>query len=138
MPISLISKSIPHFLLSSLFWKLSQPLGQNQQNSKQIYCRLSIIIFLSTHKGFISPEFFLNFLLNLYISPWLRKSFKFIVIRLLQIHLRVKKLNLFNFTHPLKQNSPPGFDNYPQAGGNCPFHLNSIFWRYFFLSRKRG
>ena len=76
---SLISKSIPHFLLSSLFWKLSQPLGQDQQNRKQTYFWLSIIIFLWTPKGFISPEFFLNFLLNLYISPWLRKSFKFSV-----------------------------------------------------------
>ena len=106
MPISLISKSIPHFLLSSLFWKLSQPLGQNQQNSKQTYCRISIIIFLWTPKGFISPESFLNLLLNLYISPWLRKSFKFIVFRLLQIHLWVKKLNLFNFTHAPSKTLP--------------------------------
>ena len=29
--------------------------------------------------GFISPEYFLNFFLNLYIQPWLRKSFKFSV-----------------------------------------------------------
>ena len=49
-------KIIPHFLLSSLFWKSTQPLGQDQQNSKQTYCRLSIIVFLWTPKGFISPE----------------------------------------------------------------------------------
>ena len=36
-------------------------------------------MFIWTPKGFISPESFLNFFLNLYISPWLRKSFKFIV-----------------------------------------------------------
>ena len=29
--------------------------------------------------GFISPEYFLNFFLNLDIQPWLRKSFKFSV-----------------------------------------------------------
>ena len=120
MPISLISKSVPPLYAVLSFLQIVSTLTVT-------YCRLSIIIFLWTPKGFISPEPFLNFLLNLYISPWLRKSFKFIVIRLLQIHLRVNKLNLFNFTHPLKQNSPPGFDNYPQAGGNCPFHLNSIF-----------
>ena len=57
MSISTISKSIPHFLLSSLFWKLSQPLGQDQQNSKQTYCQLPIIIFLWTPKGFISRVF---------------------------------------------------------------------------------
>ena len=131
MPISLISKSILHFLLSSFPWKLSQLLGHDQQNSKQTYCRLSIIIFLWTPKGFISRESLFNFLLNLYISPWLRKRFRFIVLRLLQIYLWVKKLKLFNFTHAPKQNSS-------QADENCPFHKNSIFWRYFFLSWKRG
>ena len=35
-----------------------------------------ISIFPWTPKGFIFPESFLNFLLNLYIPPWLRKSFK--------------------------------------------------------------
>ena len=129
-----------HFLLSSFFWKLSQPLGQDQQNRKQTYCQLLIIIFLWTPKGFISPEPFLNFFLNLIISPWLQESFKFTVLRLLQIHLWVKKLNLFNFTHAPKQNSPPDFYHYhPHADGNCPFLPNSIFWRYFFPEqRDRG
>ena len=54
------------------------------------------------------------------------------------IHLWLKKLNLFNFNHASKQNSPPGFYHYPQADGNCPFLPNSIFWGYFFLNRKRG
>ena len=104
----------PTFCCPLFFLKLSQPLGQNQQNSKQTYCRLSIIIFLWTPKGFISPESFLNFLLNLYISSELGKSFKFMVLRLLQIHFWVKKSNLFNFTHAPKRNSPPGFYHYPQ------------------------
>ena len=133
----LFQNQSPHFLFS-LFWKSSQLLGKDQQSSKQTYCRLSII-FLWPPKGFIFPEYFLNFLLNLYIPPWLRKSFKFIVLRL---HLWVKKLNLFNFTHASKQNSPPGyfsiFTIIPQADGNCPILPNSIFWRYFFTSRKRG
>ena len=109
MSISTISKSIPHFLLSSLFWKLSQPLGQDQQNSKKAYWQLRIIVFLWTPKGFISPESFLNFLRNLYIPPWLLKSFKFIVLRLLQIRLWVKKLNLFNFTHAPQAKLSPRF-----------------------------
>ena len=41
-------------------------------------------LFLWTPKGFISPEYFLNFLSNLYIPPWLQKSFKFMVLRLLE------------------------------------------------------
>ena len=134
--ISTISKSIPHFLLSSLFWKLSQPLGQDQQNSKQTYCQLPIIIFLWTPKGFISPESFLNFLLNLYIPPWLPKSFKFIVLRLLQIHLWVKKLNLFNFTHAPKQNSPPGFYHYPPGRQELP--TRTAFSEDIFSWAERG
>ena len=124
MSISFISKSICHFLLSYLFWKLSQSLGQDQPNSKQIYFQLPIIIFLWTPKGLIFPESFLNFLLNLYIPPWLPKCFKFIVLRLLQIHLWVKKLNLFNFTHAPKQNSSPGV--YPEQH----------FLKIFFLEQK--
>ena len=81
--------------------------------TKQTYCLLSTILFLWISKRFISPELILNFLLNLYISPLLRKSFKVIVLRLLQIHLSVRKLNLFNFTHAPKKNSLPGFDHYP-------------------------
>ena len=45
----------------------------------QSISRIHTLIFLWTPKGFISPESFLNFFLNLYISPWLRKSFKFSV-----------------------------------------------------------
>ena len=61
-----------------------------------------ISIFPWTPKGFTSPESFLNFLLNLYIPPWLRKSFKqnlrLIVLRLLQIH--VWRLSMWQFeTH---------------------------------------
>ena len=121
MPISLISKSIPHFLLSSLFWKLSQPLGQNQQNSKQTYCRISIIIFLWTPKGFISPESFLNLLLNLYISPWLRKSFKFIVFRLMP----QAKLS-------------PSFYHYPPSRRELLIPPEQHFLKIFFPEQKEG
>ena len=37
-----------------------------------------------TTKGFISPEYFLNFFSNLYIPPLLQKSFKFPVLWLLE------------------------------------------------------
>ena len=45
----------------------------------QLISRIHTLIFLWTPKGFISPESFLNFFLNLYIPPWLQKSFKFSV-----------------------------------------------------------
>ena len=108
-------------------------LGQDQQNNKQTSCRLSIIIFLWTPKGFISPEYFLNFLLNLYIPPWLRKSFKLIVLRL---HLWVKILNLFNFTYAPKQNYPPGFYHYRPCRRELPIHPEQHFLKTIFPEQK--
>ena len=134
----LFENQSPHFLLTSLFWELSQPLGQDQQNSKQIYCRLPITIFLWTPKDFISPELFLNYLLNLYIPPWLCKSFKFIVLRLLQIHFWVKKLNLLNFTHTPKQNSRPSFYHYPPGRRELPIPPKQHFLKIYFPEQKEG
>ena len=45
----------------------------------QLISRIHTLIFLWKPKGFISPESFFNFFLNLYIPPWLRKKFKFSV-----------------------------------------------------------
>ena len=127
-----------HFLLFSLFLKLYQPLGQDQQNIKQIHCQLPIIIFLWTPKAFTSPESFLNFLLNLYIPPWLRKSFKFIMLRLLQMHLWVKKFNLFCFTHAPKKNPPPGFYHYCPGRRKFPIPPEQHFLKIFFPEQKEG
>ena len=88
--------------------------------------------------GLFSPEPFLNFLLNLYIPPWLRKSFKFTVLRLLQIHLWIKKLNLFVFTHAHKQNSPPGFYHYPLGRRELRIPSKQRFLRIFFPEQKEG
>ena len=134
----LVQNQSPHFLLSSLFWKLSQPLDQDQQNSKHTHSRLPIIILLWTPKGFISPESFLNFFLNLCIPPWLRKSFKFLVLRLLQIHLWVKKLNLFNFTHTPKQTSPLMFLSLSLGRRELPIPPEQHFLKIFFPEQKEG
>ena len=104
----------------------------------QLVSRIHTLIFPWTPKGFISPESFLNFFLNLYIPPWLRKSFKIIVLRLLQIHLWVKKLNLFIFIHVPKQNSPPGSYNYPPGRREWPISPERRFLKIFFLRRKGG
>ena len=88
--------------------------------------------------GFTSPESFLNFFLNLYIPPWLRKSFKFIVLRLPKIHLWIKRLNLFIFTHAPKQNSAPGFYHY--SSSRREFHIppEQRFLKIFFPEQKEG
>ena len=53
-------------------------------SSSQLTSKIYPLRFLCTPKGFIFSESFLNFFLNLYIPPWLWKSFKVIVLRLLQ------------------------------------------------------
>ena len=78
----------------------------------------------------------MNFLLNLYIPLWLSQSFKFLVLRLLQIHLWVKKLYLFIFTCAPKQNSPQGFYHYPPSRWELPIPIEQRFWRYFFTAEK--
>ena len=50
----------------------------------QLISKIHALIFVwNPPEGFISPESFLNFFLNLYIPSWSQKSFKFIVLILL-------------------------------------------------------
>ena len=141
-------------ILSPFFWKLSSENYLNSQvrinkmvnkhtvdyhpSSSQLTSRIYPLRFLCTPRGFIFSESFLNFFLNLYIPPWLQKSFKFIVLRLLQIHLRVKKLNLFIFTHAPMQNSSPGFYRYPPGRKELSIPIEKCFFKIFFLRRKGG
>ena len=98
----------------------------------QFISRIHTLIFLWACKGFISPESFLNFFLKLYIPPCLWESFKVIILRLLQIHLWVKKLNLFIFNHAPKQNSPPDFYHYPPGRRELPIPPEQGFFKVFF------
>ena len=129
-----ILKSIPPFSAVLSFLKIIY----YHPSPSQLISRILPLIFLWTPKGFISPESFLNFFLNLYIPPWLRKSFKFIVLRLLQIHLWVKKLNLFDFTHAPKQNSPPDFYHYPPGWWELRIPPEQHFLKIFFPEQKEG
>ena len=123
----------PHVRINKM---VSKHTVDYHPSAAQLISRIHHLIFLWIPKGFISPESLLNFFLNLYIPPWLRKSFKFTVLRLLQIHLQVKKLNLFIFTHAPKQNFPPSFYHYPPGRRELPISPEQCFWRYFFLRRK--
>ena len=104
----------------------------------QLISRIHTLIFLWTPKGFISPESFLNFFLNLHIPSWLCKNFKFIVLTLLQIHLRVKTLNLFIFTYAQNQNSAPGFYHYPPGRQELSIPTKQRFLKVFFPEKKGG
>ena len=93
----------------------------------QLILRIHTLIFLCTPKEFIFPESFLNFFLNLYIPPWLRKSFKLIALRLLQI----------DFTHAPKQNFSTAFYHNPPGGRLLPIPAKKSFLKIFFPEEKR-
>ena len=83
----------------------------------QLISRIQTLIFLWTPMGFISPKYFLNFFLNLYIQPWLRKNFKFSV-----------KITANTFVS--QKTEPVHFYSYPQA---------KIYYRFLSLSsRQKG
>ena len=109
----------PLHSLSGKKEKLSRSASRHNNNNLSVYIFLDSDLYLGKSKGFnnkrikvqvkfISPECFLNFSSNLYIPPWLRKSFTFMVLILQEDKLQVKKLNLFILVHVLKQNSPLG------------------------------
>ena len=87
----------------SLF-EICQLSCQDKQNGKETYCLLStwsLCINLkdaSSHTSidslglYLSPEHLLNFLSNLYITPWLGEIFKFMVFRLLENVFVIQKI----------------------------------------------
>ena len=140
MPISPISKSTPHFLLLYLFRRISQPSGQDQHyhpSPSELTSRIHALKFLWTPKGFISQEDFLNFFANLYATPCLQESFKFMVLRLLENIFLSQKTELFIFTHASKQNFPPGFYyRHSRQKEITHFPRTTFFENLFFPSRK--
>ena len=105
--------------------EVSDPLLQNQSPH-----------FPWTPREFISPEFFLNFFLNLYSPPWSHKSFK--VPRLLQIHLWVKKLNLFIFNHAPKANLSPRFLSLSSRWMGIAHSSRTAFFEDIFFPGDKG
>ena len=109
-------------------------------NPSQLTPRIHPLIFLWTFKGFISPKYLFNFFSNLYISQWLRKSFKFMMLRLLANKYICESQNWICsfFLMPTSKTLPMVFIITPQAEGNYPFLPNSVFWRSIFPEQKRG
>ena len=60
-------------------------------------------------QGVYLSRIFLEFFPKPVYSTMVAEKFQIYSVKLLQIHLWVKKLNLFIFTHAPKQNSPLGF-----------------------------
>ena len=105
-------------------------------SSSQLTSRIYPLRFLCTPRGFIFSESFLNFFLNLYIPPWLQKSFKFIVLTYCKYICESKNWICSFLLMLLSKTLPQVFIIILQEDGNCPFLPNRVFWRYFFLRRK--
>ena len=91
--------------------------------------RVHLLIFLWTPKGFISPEYFLNFFSNVYIAPWLQKSFIFMVLRLLENTFVSQKIESVYFCSCPQANLSPRFLSSLQAGGNNPYSPRHLkYW----------
>ena len=70
---------------------------------------------------------------------WLGKIFKFMVFKLLGMHLRIKKLHLGIFIHAQHwQNSFPVSYYYPLAEENYSFLTECLFENLFSLQQKLG
>ena len=94
----------------------------------ELTSRINPLIILLTTKGFIFPEYFLNFFSYLYIPPLMRKSFKFMVFILLENTFMSQKLNLFIFTHAPRENSSPGsYYHHSRQKRNYPLSPNKVF-----------
>ena len=71
----------------------------------QLISRIHTLIFLWTPKGFISPRIFLDFFPKPVYSTIMEK-FQIYSVRITANTFMSIKLNLFNFTHASKRNSP--------------------------------
>ena len=97
------------------------------------------LIFLWTPKGFISPEPFLNFFLNLYIPPWLQKSFKFMVLRLLTNTFVSQKIESVHFYSCPQVKLSPRLLSLPLRQKEVTHSSQTAFFEdLLFLQQNRG
>ena len=105
----------------------------------QLTSRIHPLIFLWTPKGFVSPESFLNFFLNLYIPALLRKSFKFVLLRLLaNIFVSQKIESVHFYSSPPSKTLPQVFFITPRQKEITHSSRTAFSEDLFFISRKEG
>ena len=109
----------------------------------QLISRIHYLIFLWNPKGFIFPVPLLIFFQNLYILPWLKKSFKFMVlIKIIGKFICGSKnwiCSLLLMPPNQTQTLAQSFIITLQAQQNYPFLLKVVFWKSIFSpAEKRG
>ena len=108
----------------------------NHPSPSELTSMIQPFILLRTPKGFIFPEYFLNFFSNPCIAPWLSNNFKFMVLRLLENAFVGHEIESVHFYSCSLAKRSPRFLSLPfQAGGNYPFprkiDQNKTFWQRF-------
>ena len=98
-------------------------------STSQLITRIHPLIFLWTPKGFISPESWIFFPRPAYFTLVVEK-FHIYSVKITDKCIYESKNWICSFLL-----IPPS-KTLPQADGSCPFLLNCVFWRYFYLSRK--
>ena len=103
----------------------------------QLTSRIHPVIILWTPRGFISSESFLNFFLSLYIPSWLRKSFEYMVLRLLANRFISQKIESLHFYSCSQAKLSSRFLLLPsQAQGNHQFLRKAFSEDLFFPQQK--
>ena len=136
-----------HFLLSPLFWKLSQPQDQDRQNGKytvdchpnplQLVSRIYPLEFQWTPKYGLS-RIFLEFFSKYVYSTMAVEKFQIYSVKITDKYISETKNWIYLFLlMPTSKNLPQVFIITPQAEGNCPF-LQRFLKIYFFSAENRG
>ena len=81
---------------------------------------------------------FLEFCPKPKYSTMVVEKFQSYSVKIMAIHLWVKKLNLFIFNQGPKQKSPPGFYRYPPGRRELPIPPKQRFLKTFFSEEKGG
>ena len=149
VPISLLQNQCPHFLLSPLFFeeylkpqvRINKTVNKHTVNylpsTSQLTSRIFLVKFMWTTAGFISPEF-LNFSLNLYIPPWLRKNFKLMVLRLLANTFVSQKSESVHFYPCLQVQLSRRFLSLPPRQKEITHSSRKAFSEDLFFPQQKG
>ena len=105
--------------------------------TSQLTSRIFLVKFMWTTAGFISPEF-LNFSLNLYIPPWLRKNFKLMVLRLLANTFVSQKSESVHFYPCLQVKLSRRFLSLPPRQKEITHSSRTAFSEDLFFPQQKG
>ena len=143
------SKSMPPFSAVPSFFeeylkpqvRINKTVNKHTVNylpsTSQLTSRIFLVKFMWTTTGFISPEF-LNFSLNLYIPPWLRKNFKLMVLRLLANTFVSQKSESVHFYPCLQVKLSRRFLSLPPRQKEITHSSRTAFSEDLFFPQQKG